>query len=456
MALNNNNLYVFISITFLNFNIIQCQLNELNQTGKCVFFLKDSGSEIYNFHKYSDPEKGTHNFYSQQDISDWAINLCNDTRNPCLPDNINDYTSQIFYKNYDCKKLTGAWHRPIYNSGKIYYNKSGNIDQYIFQPALGDFCNIGNTNYSTKIIFEGDNNINNKKALIIKLPDTSICSSEMIVNVNLNYAKDYLILPKILNDYGIFTGIIFLLIGIYFCFLVNKFESLTKYITILIFSEIFTFAFELFIFNSTMKYLEIILAFVGLIIGIFLSLLSKKMGKNIFKIFLAANSGLIFGLFFFDIVFLYGNFFFINSMLIDTLLVFIILSITTVYVFPDFNIFYNSFFGSYILIRGISILISKIKNNYGYRDLQLLIYLINNYEIESANHYLTEVYKFFWIYDICISCLIIISIVYYKFNTKNNEEDKLDYLEEEENIEEENAIYQTEELISKNDEEDNE
>ena len=446
MKNNKNNFNAFISITFLYFNIISCQLLTIDQKGKCLYIATDSGSEIYNFHKYSNKQINTSNFepLPELDISNWAINLCNDTRNPCFSNNRSNYNSQIFYYNKtinntindnNCIRLTGGWYKSPNDTGtgQMIYNKINDTEQFIFRPTFGDFCD--NKNYSTNITFEGDNNIKNNLALITKLPDISNCNTEIIIKVNLDYTKDYLVLPKIFNDYGIFSGIIFVLIGIYLCFLADKFENTTKYIIYIIFSELFTFIFEMFIINSKMKYLEIILLSTGLIIGIILCLLSRKIKKNIFHIFLAANSGFISGLFVFDILFLYGNFFFIKTMLMDTVISFIISAIITIHTFPNYNIYFNSFIGGYILIRGISILVFKIFGSFGYRDLQLLIYLIDNYETESANYYLTNVYNCFWFYDICISCFIIVSILYYKFDSKNNKDKLLDDEEDEEDKE---------------------
>ena len=181
----------------------------------------------------------------------------------------------------------------------------------------------------------------------------------------------------------------------------------------------------IFEYTYTTQYLEIILISIGLILGIALYFFLRKKENKVFLIFLSANSGFIFGLFIFDIIFLYGSLFFIKSMLIETVAAFIISSIIAIHAFPFLNIYYNSFMGGYILIRGVSILFSKIEANFAYRDLQLLIYLIGNYESESAQYFMTNIYSYYWLYDICIICLIAISITYYKLNTKNDNNDEL-------------------------------
>ena len=75
------------------------------------------------------------------------------------------------------------------------------------------------------------------------------------------------------------------------------------------------------------------------------------------------------------------------------------------------SIYYPPFIGSYILIRGLSLLIYNATDKGGFGDLQLLIYLINLREYDLVYDYFDNDYKYFYIYLIAIGLILIASEV---------------------------------------------
>ena len=195
-------------LLFLIFGII-CKKNINN---KCIYISKNSGSEIINFHKFTDKQY-TMKIINQTAQDKWSINICNDTIYSSEEDNttIMKYDSQIVYNNNNNTiRFTGPFLR-LENNETMFlkkYNNSSN--NYIYKPQSGDGCKDGK--YTTFIIFE-DYNVEDKKiAEIYELPDQDNCENQLKIHFNLDYAKDYLILQIVLNDGYIFTGIIFFIL----------------------------------------------------------------------------------------------------------------------------------------------------------------------------------------------------------------------------------------------------
>ena len=407
-------------ISIINFLIfaIYFYIQEINASadrkkhfGKCVFIVKDTGSTIINFYKYRNKN------YSPRNES-FSINICNDTEYTFWENNskIMRIDSQIQYENKTSNtsiKLAGPFFRlrdvSLKNSSII--NKTAGEDIYIYQPQYGDFCNEHKTNnYSTSIIFE-PKDIEGENIEILEYPDINNCTPILKVSYNKEYAKDYLLLQKVLNDYYIITGIVFILLGVFLCFFSVKFQAITKIIISIIFGQLIIFNIDLiFINNSTAlkDYLFILIILLGLVIATPFVYFTRKLEK-LFNIILSFSAGYICGVFIYEIFFFNTNSVLSSSILIDVLIIFTSFFIGLNLIIPSNSIYYPPFIGSYILIRGLSLFIYNIFDNGGFGDLHLLIFLIKLREEDLVEEYFENDYKYFYVYLIFIGLLLIVS-----------------------------------------------
>ena len=445
---NKINSIIFLLNIYIKVILLKNVLCSNSHEGKCVFISSKSGSEIINFHKF---KNNKHKFY-QGIINDtekekWSINLCNDTIYTKYYNDSNNeklaYDSQIVYTDTDKKRnyiLTGAYHKYRSNkigneSIKLIYIKNNN--QFIYQAQSGHFCDEYNSkNYKTSIVFEGSKVTNEKYAEIFELPDINKCDTTLKIHYNEEYSKDYLILQKVLNDEYIFTGTIFILLGIYLCLFSYKFIYITKIAISIIFSQIIIFIFEITFLGNTSSLkgnLFILIITVGASFGCFLGYLSLKSDK-FYLIMLAFSSGFINGICVFDLCFIGTNCRLTIGILIDAILIFTISFISLMQILPKNHIYYPPIIGSFILIRGISLFLYKINDKMGYGDLQLLLYLTRLNENDLVEDYLKNDYKYFWVYIIFNAFILILSEISIYFLNKKNEEAFI----EDEDIEEEN------------------
>lgn len=431
---------IYIKIILYENIICKQNSNTNNHEGKCLYISTKTGSEIINFHKF---KNNKHKFSSNIDGNEakkWNINLCNDThytKYENISENIIEkmaYDSQIVYTDDDKinYNFAGAYFFLKNDKDKIRLIK--NDSSYIYQPQSGGLCNSNtNSSYKALFIFENSKVKDKKYAEIYGLPNITDCNPTLKIHFDIEYSKDYLILQKVLNDGYILTGILFILLGIYLCFIAFKFIILTKIIICLIFGQIIIFCFEIiFVGNSSALKgkLYILIIFIGILISCPLGYYSLTNDKFYFFL-LAFSSGFVNGIYVFDICFIGTNCILTPDILIDIILIFTISFISLIQILPNNYFYYPPVIGSYILIRGISLLIYNASGKYGYRDLQLLLYLIRLYENDLVDKYLKNDFKIFWIYIIFNTILFIGSEIFNYFLNKKNIETLIEKEEDE-------------------------
>ena len=449
----------FMSLSILTL-INSEDLEKVTVKGKCVYIFNDSS--VYSFHPLTSPSnkvlyKDVQNFTnSEGKIIEfgWFINICNDTIYEYLNSTKNENgtnstntsriirrtDSQMVYcdQNLNCTRGTGGFHSD--NSGNLTYivNKTNKTNfMFEYDPSFGDTCDNENS-YKMKIKFI--NNPNEKKPNVHYTgieplnKNSKNCNRELIIEMNLEEPTDYLLIQKMFNNYFYVTGPIFFLIGI-FLMILAKNKKATKFIIGWVFSEILCFSIACGIFGLSYKYMEFVLTSVGFILGILIGYFSLKSNK-FFKVILAIAAGFIFGLLFFDMIFVHGNYQLTGILLADTVLIFIGLFTVIVEILPDFHIFYDSVIGSYVFIRGISILLYKLGGNIRYRELQIILYLVNRYEFDYVNDLYQNNWKYYWVYDIFIFVFMAVSIFYYYIKVFGRD----DYEDEEEENPEEKLV----------------
>lgn len=240
-----------------------------------------------------------------------------------------------------------------------------------------------------------------------------------------------------LNNAYIFTGIVFILLGVFLCFLSFIFQSISKIVISLVFGQLIMFNIAMiFIGNNTKlkEYLFILIIGLGLVISAPFIYFTRKVEK-IYSIITSFSAGYITGLFIYQIFFFRTNSVLSQTILIDAIIISITTFIGSNLIVPRNVIYYPPFIGSYILIRGFSLFIYNISDKGGFGDLHLLIYLIQLQEQDLVEEYFQNDYKFFYIYLIFIGIILIASEVL--ILVKNKDERSLSYsdLEEDDAVE---------------------
>ena len=320
------------------------------------------------------------------------------------------FDSQIVFKlnNFKYIKLAGGFYKN---------NKSGEISDDLSQANIktspGERAGNNKDNYTVDIIFKNNEELKDKNYIIREYPKIGEENTNMVIEVNFNDITKHLLIQRILNNYYIFTAIIFMLIGIFLCFF-GYYQNIMKIVVSVIFGELITFIFFVIILDINMKLLEILFIIIGIFIGILISYFSI-MHTNFYKIIISSTSGIIFGIYLIDVIFINNMSLLIYSFLVDNIIISSISFFILVRVLKKYYIFLNSIIGGYILIRGLSLLLFK---SLSYRELQLIIYFMKQHEwefFEDKNNGLN--WELYWIYDILILVCILISILFYYFHT---------------------------------------
>ena len=240
----------------------------------------------------------------------------------------------------------------------------------------------------------------------------------MQVEVNFDNITKHLLIQRIFNNYYILTGIILIIIGIFLCFF-GYYQNIAKVVICIIFGELITFSIFVIYIGISVKYLEILFIFIGIIIGIIITYFSIRY-LNAYKVIISLTAGIIFGIFFFDFTFIMSVSMLLDSIILNNIIISCITFLIIVKILKKYYIFLNSIIGGYILIRGISTLLFK---SLPYRELQLIIYFIGKFEWEffkkDNDSYKKLNWKLFWIYDILILVCTILSIGFYYFHSEN-------------------------------------
>ena len=323
--------------------------------------------------------------------------------------NVKYFDSQIVFKVSKTKyiKLAGSFYKNK-NRGII----SDDLNQVNIKTSPGEKVGKTNYNYSIDIIFKNNKQIKDKTYIIKSYPDIEKETTNMTIEVNFNDITKHLLIQRIFNNYYIVTGILFILIGIFLCFF-GYYQNIMKIVVCVIFGELFTFIFFVIILGINIKWFEILFILIGAFIGILLSYYSIKY-SNFYKVIISLTSGIIFGIFLIDAIFIRSKPLLIYSILMDNIIISSISFLILIKVLKKYYILLNSIIGGYILIRGLSLLLFK---SLRYRELQLIIYFMKEFEWEFFEDNNGLNWELFWVYDLLIFACIIFSIMFYYFHT---------------------------------------
>lgn len=247
------------------------------------------------------------------------------------------------------------------------------------------------------------------------------CEYTIELAINFDESIEHLLIQKFCNDYWILTGILFLIIGFYLMILAQN-KKATKFIIGIIFGQIIIFTIACVFFSIKFKNMEFFIFPVGIIFGGFIGYFSLG-GNRLFKSILSITAGFFMGLISFDIIFLHQNYQLAEVLLTDSILIFAGFFFILIYLLPDYHYYCDSIIGSYIFMRGISILLHKLGKYARFRELQLMLYLINAYEFDYAKYYYDEEWPNYFVYDFFILLFMVVSMFYYFTKAVGRDED---------------------------------
>ena len=335
------------------------------------------------------------------------------------------YNSSAIYRSGEgfCTRAAGTFFKNSQNASFLNY-----IDEYNFEfkSTYGDKCGENDSYYLNYKFFDAPHFKESESVQYnsLDIPDINMqskCHRELKIYTNFEELIDHLLIQKFMNDYWIFTGIVFLIIGFYLMILAQNLIA-TKFVVCTVFGEIFTFTLACGLIGIPYN-IEWILFVVGIFLGIFIGYFSLGNTK-LFRAILSIISGYILGLIIFDIIFAFGNYQLAEVLLTDTILVFIGMSVVIIYLAPEYHYFHYSIIGSYIFIRGVSVLMHKAGKYGRYRELQLMLYLLNNFEFDLAQYCFKNYWPIYFIYDILMFLFGGASIYYYLIKAVGKDEDE--------------------------------
>jgi hypothetical protein len=330
------------------------------------------------------------------------------------------FDSLIIYRFHSgkCRRITGR-----YFNYKHYLKKINN--ENFTYTTIGDSFKEGNYTTIFKFIHE-KTDISGVNYLKLKSPleyNEDIFERTLEIYTDFDRHKEHLLIQKYFDKYYIPTGIVFLIIGGYLLFFA-RLKITTKFVIGVVFGELFAFTLGVAIIGVNQNYLEWAFFAAGLAIGACVGYFS--LGANRFyKVILAITAGFIFGLIIYDVLFTHLVSRYSIIFLIDTLIIFIALSILVICLQPSFHYFYDSIVGCYIFIRGLCTLMHKAGPKARYRELQLMLYVIKRYEMEYARWLYLNEWPIYYVYTILMFVFMAGSIVFYYFKAyKKDEEDE--------------------------------
>ena len=359
----------------------------------------------------------------------WSINICNDTVLKCRNKATNEtelyYDSSAIYRDDEgyCTRVAGSFFK---NDKNYALNYKENYFEYI--AFKGDY--ISETSYFNITYRFKDSKYYNEKERVeyqkLDIPNPGLgrtgCERTLDIFVDFEGSTEYLLIQRFMNDYWYFTGPVFFILGIYLMILATN-TIATKFVICVIFGEILTFTIACGMLGLSYKYLEWILFVVGIILGIYIGYFSFN-GYKLFKTILSITAGYILVIVIFDIIFLYGKFQLSEILLTNTILVFIGMAVVSIHLAPDYHYLCDSVIGGYLFIRGLTILM-QYTGRYGrYRELQLILYLINNLEFNLAQYCFTNYWPIYYVYDIFIIIFIAVSMFYYIVKAVGKDEEE--------------------------------
>lgn len=333
------------------------------------------------------------------------------------------YNSSIIYREEDgnCIRVSG-----LFFENKIFLEKI-NDTAFQYKTAPGDKCKNDQYYSATYYFINGEKGADKVNFNELKKPDEAMtggdCTRQINIQVNFEEKTEYLLAQRFLNDYWIPTGIVFFILGIFLMFLAKN-QIATKIIISLIFGQLFTFIIACGIIGLKVKYLEWALFGAGIIIGGFFGYFSLG-SKKLYQTIIGFNSGFIFGILVFDVIFYHGNYILAEIVFTDCLLIFIGLAITSIYLAPDYHYYGDSIIGSYLFIRGLTVLLQKTGKYARYRELQLTLYILHKYEDRLAEYLYENCWPIYYVFDILIFVFMAVSIIFYSIKIIGNNEEEI-------------------------------
>ena len=375
--------------------------------------------------------------FDDLNVKGFSINICNDTVISCKDKTSNGTNSFLMYNstaiyrsNTSCVRVANKFFNDE-NYLELTQKRDGkNLEKFVIKSE-GDKCNSTH-NFTLSYLFSdpgsGREAVNYDK---MDIPDrfmTEECDRKLEITVKYESITDRLLIQKFFSNYHIATGIIFFGVGL-FLMVFAKQKKPTKFLLGIIFGEIFIFTFFVGMIGIYYKYMEWAFFITGLAIGGFLGYFMLG-GSRLYRVILALDCGFIFGLIFFDVFFTHLCTRLSQILLCDTLLIFMSLFLVIICLEHSFHFFFNSIIGSYIFIRGICCLIKDAGKYAGFRELNLLLYLIGKNETELAIYYYDNYWPIYYLYTILMFVFMAGSIVYYFFNAYKKDEDYLKEIDE--------------------------
>ena len=364
----------------------------------------------------------------------FSVNVCNDTVIKCKNEKNNEeftmFNSTIIYRNGTgaCTRMAGP-----YFSKENYLQKSGETFTYV---SSGDYCRkINNVQeyHTTRYIFsdtkEEKDTVGFTDLLTPNADVKRFCEDKLQIKVNYEKHTDHLLIQKFFSDYHYFTGVVFLIVGVYLLAFA-QYKKITKFTVSTVFGEIFSFSFGVGILGIKYIHMEWAFFIIGLALGAFVGYFCLG-GSRLYRVILALTAGFIFGIIIFDVLFTHLISRLCHILLVDTLLIFMSLGVLIIHLQHAFHYFYNSIIGSYILVRGFCLLIRDAGKNARYRELQLQIYMLEKSEVDMARHFYEELWPTYYIYTIIMFIVMGGSITYYFFKVYNKDEEAQDEKEKE-------------------------
>ena len=357
-------------------------------------------------------------------ISGFSVNVCNDTVVKCQGENeeISMFNSTVIYRNQNgtCIRMAGP-----YFSEEDYLQKDG--DSFYF-VSTGDYCRYFNNEhqyFTTKYLFK---DTKDEKDTIdfnhLLTPDANVkrnCYDTLEISVNYKKHTDYLLIQKFFSDYHYFTGVVFLIIGVYLLGFA-QFKKITKFTVGVVFGEISSFTFGVGLIGIKYIHMEWAFFIIGLALGGFVGYFCLG-GSRLYRVILAFTAGFIFGVIIFDVLFTHLISRLCQILLFDTIMIFMSLALLIIHLQHSFHYFYNSIIGSYILVRGFCLLIRDAGKYARYRELQLQIYMLTKNEVDMARHFYEELWPTYYVYTIIMFIVMGGSIVFYYFKLYNKDEE---------------------------------
>lgn len=357
-------------------------------------------------------------------ISGFSVNVCNDTVVKCQGENeeISMFNSTVIYRNKNgtCTRMAGP-----YFSEEDYLQKDG--DSFYF-VSTGDYCRYFENEhqyFTTKYLFK---DTKDEKDTIdfnhLLTPDANVkrnCYDTLEISVNYKKHTDYLLIQKFFSDYHYFTGVVFLIIGVYLLGFA-QFKKITKFTVGVVFGEISSFTFGVGLIGIKYIHMEWAFFIIGLALGGFVGYFCLG-GSRLYRVILAFTAGFIFGVIIFDVLFTHLISRLCQILLFDTIMIFMSLALLIIHLQHSFHYFYNSIIGSYILVRGFCLLIRDAGKYARYRELQLQIYMLTKNEVDMARHFYEELWPTYYVYTIIMFIVMGGSIVFYYFKLYNKDEE---------------------------------